>query len=35
LLLQLDKTMDMNYFYSVLTKLGTKMIMHDPFSVSN
>jgi poly-gamma-glutamate synthesis protein (capsule biosynthesis protein) len=35
LLFQLDKTMDMNYFYSVLTKLGTKMIMHEPFSVSN
>jgi len=35
LLLQLDKTMDMNYFYSVLTKLGTKMIMRNPFPVSN
>jgi len=31
LLVQLDKTMDMNFFYSVLTRLGTKMIMHDPF----
>jgi poly-gamma-glutamate capsule biosynthesis protein CapA/YwtB (metallophosphatase superfamily) len=35
LLLQFDKTMDMNFFYSVLTRLGTKMIMHDPFPVSN
>jgi len=35
LLFQLDKTMDMNYFYSVLTKLNTKMIMHYPFSVKN
>ncbi len=34
-LLQFDKTMDMNYFYSVLTRLETKMIMHDPFPVSN
>jgi len=35
LLAQLDKTMDMNYFYSVLTKLNTKMIMHYPFPVNN
>jgi poly-gamma-glutamate synthesis protein (capsule biosynthesis protein) len=32
LLFQFDKKMDVNYFYSILTRLKTKMIMHDPFA---